>query len=288
MKKNLTLTVIAQMTANYGENVGNLSSVQRFYKGGKNFAMRSKESLKNAVMTAAGFYDDLVVEINDVAQKAVSEDLNAATCRALEGGYMNTKGITRVRKSSFYFTDAVSVYEMPTQMGFHTNLLLASTYAKEKGEQLKEGLMPYNYEFDKDLKLYSFTIDLDKVGVDENYGVEASNEEKAERVVKLLEAIRTLSLVVKGSMDNAEPLFVVGGLVKRKTHFFENAIKVKDGELVLSEELNDKLEEETDSKVGIASVGIFENEEEVKKELKTTSISKFFKELEKEVEAYYN
>ena len=33
--------------------------------------------------------------------------------------------------------------------------------------------MPYQYEYDKSLKRYSITIDLDKVGIDENYDTKA-------------------------------------------------------------------------------------------------------------------
>ena len=35
---------------------------------------------------------------------------------------------------------------------------------------------------------------------------------KADRVICLLDAIENLSLVVKGNLDNAEPIFAVGGL----------------------------------------------------------------------------
>ncbi len=44
--KSLTLTVIANMTSNYGEGLGNISSVQKVFKNGKTYATRSKESLK--------------------------------------------------------------------------------------------------------------------------------------------------------------------------------------------------------------------------------------------------
>ena len=55
---------------------------------------------------------------------------------------------------------------------FHNNLYLAQTFAKENGINIQEkaanaGLMPYQYEYDKSLKRYSITIDLDKVGIDE-------------------------------------------------------------------------------------------------------------------------
>lgn len=39
--------------------------------------------------------------------------------------------------------------------------------------------MPYQYEFDKSLKKYSITIDLDQIGKDANFDMEATNDEKA-------------------------------------------------------------------------------------------------------------
>ena len=72
------------------------------------YAIRSRESLKNAIMVQSGMYEDLETEANGATQKKVDENLNAANCRALEGGYMNTKESTYVRNSSFYLTDAIS------------------------------------------------------------------------------------------------------------------------------------------------------------------------------------
>ena len=102
MKKSVTLTVVANMTSNYSEGLGNISSVQKVYKNKKSYATRSRESLKNAIMVQSGMYDDLQTEVNGATQKEVSKEVNVANCRALEGGYMNTKGNTYVRNSSFY------------------------------------------------------------------------------------------------------------------------------------------------------------------------------------------
>ena len=41
-------------------------------------------------------------------QMCIRDSVNAATCRALEGGYMSTKDVTYIRNSSFYLTDAVA------------------------------------------------------------------------------------------------------------------------------------------------------------------------------------
>ena len=48
--KALTLTVIANMTSNYGEGLGNIGVVQKIYRSGKTYSIRSRESLKNAIM----------------------------------------------------------------------------------------------------------------------------------------------------------------------------------------------------------------------------------------------
>ncbi|ELC8401879.1 type I-B CRISPR-associated protein Cas7/Cst2/DevR [Clostridium perfringens] len=290
--KSVTLTVIANMTSNYGEGLGNISSVQKVFKNGKIYSARSKESLKNAIMVQSGLYDDLETSLyKNVNQKLVSKDLNVTNCRALEGGYMNTSDNTYVRKSSFYLTDAVSCDEFINEYRFHNNLYLATNYAKHnninlQGNAQRAGLMPYQYEFDKSLKIYSLTIDLDMIGRDENFdSEEASAEEKAYRVNAILDAVKNLSLIVKGNLDNAEPIFVVGGIINRKTHYFENLVKVKNDKLEITEELKDRIN--NGCYVGFLEGGNFENEVQIKEELKPLTVSKFFSNLEEEVRKYY-
>ena len=289
--KALTLTVVANMTSNYGEGLGNIGSIQKVYRNGKSYAIRSRESLKNAIMVQSGLYDDLKVQVDkSVNQKAVSQDINASTNRALEGGYMNTSDNTKIRKSSFYLTDAVSFHSFINETRFHNNLYLAQAYAKENKINLQDkakeaGLMPYQYEYDKSLKRYSITIDLDKIGVDENYEQQADKEEKIFRVQALLDAVKSLSLIVKGNMDNAEPVFIVGGIRKRKTHYFENVVQMDNLSLKIGNDLKKKINE--GYHVGLLDGYNFENEEEIKAELNPVSIEQFFEDLNKEVRAYY-
>ena len=99
MGKSITLTVVANMTSNYGEGLGNIASVQKVYKNRKVYSIRSRESMKNAIMVQSGMYDDLQTDVSGATQKKVNEELNVANCRALEGGYMNTTGSTFIRKS---------------------------------------------------------------------------------------------------------------------------------------------------------------------------------------------
>lgn len=289
--KALTLTVVANMTSNYGEGLGNIGSIQKIYRNGKTYAIRSRESLKNAIMVQSGMYDDLKVDLDKkVNQKTVSEQSNAANVRALEGGYMNTSGGTKIRKSSFYLTDAVSFHPFVNDTRFHNNLYLAQTYAKQNNLSLQDnpketGLMPYQYEYDRSLKKYSITIDLDRVGIDENYAAEAKNAEKAERVNMLLDAIRTLSPVVRGNLDNAEPVLVVGGIGKYKTHYFDNVVFVENEKLKIVSDLKEKLGEGYGA--ALIEGSSFSNEKEIAEQLKTVSVNEFFRKLKEEVKAYY-
>ena len=85
-KNSLTLTVVANMTSNYSESLGNIASVQKVFKKGKVYSMRSRESLKNAIMVQSGMYDDLQTQVDGAAQKLVNNEVTATTTRALEGG----------------------------------------------------------------------------------------------------------------------------------------------------------------------------------------------------------
>ncbi len=285
---NISLTIIANMTSNYSEGLGNVSSVQKVFRNGKTYAIRSRESLKNAIMVNSGMYDDLSVTVDGATQKSVSDKLNASNCKALEGGYMNTsKQGTYIRNSSFYLTDAVAVEEYVIETRFHNNLYLAQSFAKANNINLQEkskdcGLMPYQYEYDKGLKIYSITIDLDMIGKDENFNEEADNTEKANRVVALLEAVEGLSLIVKGNLDNSEPVFVAGDLVNRKTHYFENVVHIKNNSLIITEELKQRAKT-----VGLLSGGNLDNENDIKTQLNAVTVSKFFDDLKQKTYEYY-
>lgn len=290
-KKALTLTILANMTSNYGEGLGNISSVQKIFKNGKSYATRSRESLKNAIMVQSGMYDDLQTSVDKATQKFVCADLNATNCRALEGGYMNTTGDTFKRNSSFYLTDAIACDDFVNETRFHNNLHLASNFAKNNSLNLqtdakKCGLMPYQYEYDKTMKMYSITIDLEMIGKDENFDIpEADAKEKADRVIAILNAVENLNLVVKGNLDNAEPLFVVGGLTDRRTHYFENVVKVKEDKLFITEDLKARIAKGCN--VALLEGGHFKNEAEIKNALTPISITKFFDNLRGQVSAYY-
>ena len=81
-KKALTITIVANMTSNYSESLGNIASVQKVFRNRKVYTIRSRERLKNAIMTQSGLYEDLKTEIDGAVQKKVTEKSNASNCRA--------------------------------------------------------------------------------------------------------------------------------------------------------------------------------------------------------------
>ena len=128
------------------------------------------------------------------------------------------------------------------------------------------------------------------IGKDENFQQEenykeADNKEKADRVNLILDAVENLSLTVKGNLDNAEPVFVVGGLSDRKTHYFENVVKIEEEKLIISEDLKDKIEK--GYHVGLLEGKTLQNENEIKTKLNPKSISKFFDEVRSEVKSHF-
>lgn len=314
MNNTLTITVLANITSNYSESIGNISAVQKTYKNGKVYAMRSKESVKHEVLEQSRFYDDVVTVVNSAAQKLANEEYNACNNRAYEAGYLTTGKNSYSRKSSFCFTDAVSVNPFNAEYRFHTNLHLASAHAKANGLKLHDqreeeeileleedeqeaandkkkeknpcGLMPYQYEFDYSVKKFSFTLFLDEIGIDENFkDAVVSDKEKADRVNTLLDTIQHLSMRVKGNLDNAEPLFIIGGLTKYRTHIFENLVNVKNNSVIVSKVLKNRVEE--GFSCGVLECGFFDNEEEIVSELNAISINEFFDNLRKAVKDYY-
>ena len=290
-KKAITLTVAANMTSNYSENLSNIGSVQKIYKKGHVYTIRSRESLKTAIMVQSGMYDDLVTTVDGATQKEATPERNAANNRALEGGYMTTGKDTYIRNSSFYLTDAVACEPFVSETRFHNNLYLANNYAKANNLNLQKdagtaGLMPYQYEYEKTLRVYSMTIDLQMIGTDPNFmEEEADGAEKSERVNSLLDAVENLSLVVRGNLDNAEPVFVVGGFSERKTHYFENMVKIINNRLELSDDFIQRVSKGYSA--ALLRGHNLDNEDEIVEKLKPVSVAAFFETLRGQVREYY-
>lgn len=293
-KKALTLTILTNMTSNYGDSVGNISILQKVFIHGVPHSIRTRESLKHALFTQSGLYDELQTETTGkekgtkVNQKVVNESQNAATCRYLEGGYLNTKNDAK-RVSSVFVTNAVSCDPYNVGASIHNNIGMAQNYIQNqkpnKVSPKDAGQMIFYDESNKNLMVYSVTIDLPAVGRDDVYDQTAPGKERADRVIAILEAIRTLSPLVKGSLDNAEPIFIVGGMSDRRTHYFENAVHVRKGVLEITNDLKEKLGE--GYMCALRRSHMLKNESEIVTELDPLSMTRFFEKLKAEVKEYY-
>ena len=90
----------------------------------------------------------------------------------------------------------------------------------------------------------------------------------------LLNAVENLSLVVKGNLDNAEPIFAIGGLCRSKdVHYFENVVQVEESQLIISQDLKDKLAR--GFSCALLRGNLLQNENEIIKELNPVSVSEF-------------
>ena len=82
------------------------------------------------------------------------------------------------------------------------------------------------------------------------------------------------------------PIFVIGGIYDRKNPFFENRIKVNKNKIE-TKILKDIMEADEDiknnTKVGFVE-GIFQNNDEIKEDLKAMKVNEFFNEIIKKVE----
>lgn len=133
---------------------------------------------------------------------------------------------------------------------------------------------------------YTMSIDLDRVGVDGEINI--AEEDKAERVKVLLDAVHYLYRDIKGRRENFSPLFIIGGRYGRKNPFFENRVKVDANKINVST-LQELLEDDNIRNYTYAGVtaGIFDNEDKLKDVLKVESVGAVFNHLKEEVEQYY-
>ena len=200
---------------------------------------------------------------------------------------MKTIKPTRTRPAVTRLSNAIALETFNADLDFLTNKNLLDRYNEDVSKKKNRSNISQS-EIHKSYYSYTITIDLDKVGIDKNDKIEIENSEKAERVKKLLDAVKFLYRDIKGRRENLSPIFAIGGVYSIKNPFFENRVKVDDNKInveTLQELINDnELGEYTFTGV---TAGIFDNEERIKKELKAESVGTTFRHLKEEVDLYY-
>ena len=289
--KGLTITAIIEAeSANYGEGVGNVTSLKKISRdAGRSYTYISRQALRYNIINQMGVDNTPIDKDGEVLQ--FSPDASIKDYPEIDlFGYMTTKKPVKTRAAIARLSNAIALETFNSDLDFLTNKGLLDRYNDGKKEKdKKDGGNIAQSEIHKSYYSYTITVDLDKVGIDKNDDTNIGNEEKADRVNKLLNTIKFLYRDIKGRRENLSPIFIIGGVYDIKNPFFENRIKCYNNNLNIraiqdSISLDDEIKDNT--QVGFID-GIFSNSNDIRAMLNGKSISEFFKKLKESVEAYY-
>lgn len=288
-RQGLTLTVIfLAESANYGEGVGNISTLKKMSRGNyEQYTYISRQAMRYNMIQQLGWDNTPVDGKSGVVQFAPSATIVEYPEIDLFG-YMKTsskeegkseKGGASTRSAVVRLSNAIALEPYQSALEFLTNMGLA------RRQNLENGIA--QSEIHRSFYTYTITADLDKVGIDGEISV--PREERAARMKALLDTVQFLYRDIKGRRENLAPVFVIGGRYGRKNPFFENRIVLNKGKIQINTltEVMTSSDDVKDHTVAGVTSGIFENDTEVKKELKAGTVAEAFKQLKKEVDEYY-
>lgn len=288
-RHGLTLTMVfLAESANYGEGVGNISTLKKMSRGNyEQYTYISRQAMRYNMVQQLGWDNTPVDEKSGVVQFAPSATIEDYPEIDLFG-YMKTsakeegkneKGGASTRSAVARLSNAIALEPYQSDLEFLTNMGLAKRQNYENGIAQSE--------IHRSFYTYTVTVDLDRVGIDGALSI--AQEEKAKRVKALLDVMQFLYRDIKGRRENLAPVFVIGGRYARKNPFFENRIILKQGKIQI-DTLQEMIESDSDIRentvTGIVS-GVFANDSELKKSLKAGTVTDAFSHLKKEVDAYY-
>jgi CRISPR-associated protein Cst2 len=305
--KGLTITVVFEAeSANYGEGIGNVTSLKKISRGnGESYSYISRQALRYNIVNQ-------MVELSDgyhLTPVSHEGTIQFHPDAAIEDnfeidlfGYMKTKGGegASTRSAVARLSNATSLETFNGDLDFLTNKGLFDRLseqdkkkASKTGEEevsVKGGNIAQS-EIHKSFYSYTLAVDLDKVGVEGNGDkkIEIENGEKYKRVSLLLKAIKFLYRDIKGRRENLAPLFVIGGVYDIKNPFFMNGIRLKDHKLVANR-LRDIMDKDAhiakNSLVGYVE-DTFDNDEEIKA-LNYLPVGTFFEKIDEKLKEYYH
>lgn len=229
MANFLSLTVIFQgSNLNYGESTGNITGIKRLSFKGKSYSYISRQAIRYDIVRIMN--ETFKMPLTPVGSdgRVVQFEANATIKDYPEidlFGYMKTAGEGsrgKIRKAIIRLSDAISIEPWNNDIDYGNNMGLSAR---------KEGLdnMIFQTEIHKSFYTYTVTVDLDKVGVDNNDKINLSNEERKKRVEMLLDSIKILYRDIKGRREDLSPVFVIGGIYNCGNPFFYNKIELEFG-----------------------------------------------------------
>ena len=287
----LTMTMIFKAnSANYGESLGNVSSLKKIVDtDGKQHTYISRQALRYNII------NELHEQLADLEQYAPTATIEESP-EVDFFGYMKTeKGSTgQKRAATVRLSHAIGQEAFRGDTDFLTNLSLAdrlraATTDPKKKQTIKNSIA--NSEINANYYVYTITMDLDQIGIDEVTNSHLDNKERARRVNKLLDTIQYLYRDIRGRREDLKPLFIIGGLYPIKNPIFESAVHVKNNQIViqpLQELLNDPTVQ-NHTEIGLIH-GLFDNDQELDTKLVNKTLSSpatVFSNLKQGVNKYY-
>lgn len=284
--KGLTISIIFQAeSANYGEGIGNVTSLKKISRGGGDqYTYISRQAIRYNIVNQMGIDNTPIGLDKSVLQFSPEAKIDEYPEIDLFG-YMKTGKETKTRSAIARLSNAISLETFKGDLDFLTNKGLLDRYRKTDA---RDGGNIAQSEIHRSYYAYTLTVDLDQVGIDSNDEIEIKNNEKAERIENLLDTIRYLYRDIKGRRENLSPLFVVGGVYHIKNPLFYNALDVENNEIVL-ERIESILSDEkvnAETEIGLVR-GVFDNSDEIEEKLNTVEINEFFANLKTKVRDYY-
>lgn len=289
-KKGMTITVVFEAESlNYGEGIGNnVASLKKITRNnGESFSYIARQTLAYDLRRIMGVNNTPLSLCETVIQFAPEATIHDNPEIDLFG-YMKTVKPTKTRSAVVRVSNAISLEAFNADLDFLTNKGLLDRYNLLSSDT-KDGGNISQSEIHKAFYTYTIVVDLDKVGIDMNDMIEISNNEKADRIINLLNAIKFLHRDIKGRRENLSPVFAIGGVYDIKSPFFENRVKLSSKSIdvnPIKDTLNLDARIADNTKVAVVK-GIFENDNELESELHAVNMNEFFNFLEAKIKEYY-
>jgi len=287
--KGLTMSIIFEAeSANYGETIGNVASLKKLSRGkGDQYTYISRQALRYNIVNQMGIDNTKVDVDKTVVQFAPDATIDKYPEIDLFG-YMKTSEQQKTRAAVVRLSHAISLETFKGDLDFLTNKGLYDRYTKQqnKNEELRGGSIAQS-EIHRSYYAYTLTVDLDRVGIDENDNIQIENSEKAKRIMNLLDTIRFLYRDIKGRREDLKPLFAIGGVYDIKNPIFHNALSVKKNRIDVARIKDVLYGDIVDNTYCGLVKGVFENDNEIIKELNAKPMNEFFEVIKGEVKKYY-
>lgn len=227
-RPSLTITYIVKaFPCNYDEGYGNVSIAKKVHRGsGETYLFASRQALRYSIV-------NWLVEqkIWKYAQLTSAEGVKQYNPEQLRSefpqeadlfGYMITAGRGQQAKTRSVVAKLTHLISLEPWFG-DQELLTNKNFADRLKENPDMAKVETGYSYYK----YTLSVDLDKVGEDDNFNHHLQKEEKIRRVCNLIEATKFLFRDIRGRREDLKPLFVIGGVFPIKSPFFHNSVNIE-------------------------------------------------------------